>query len=98
MSQEMRSTREHVFRQREDNSNIYYKITIHFSLYSSLLVLYNFFFGYGLRFIWITLYFIKFHHFTSGLWQQGHKMGKIPFRQQKGCSRLFLTVIKNSKI
>ncbi len=32
------------------------KITTHFSLYSSVFILYNFFLGYGLRFIWITLY------------------------------------------
>ncbi len=35
--------REHVFQQREDNSDIYYKITTHFFLYSSVLILYTFF-------------------------------------------------------
>ncbi len=54
----LRGAREHVFRQWEDNLNIYYKITTHFSLYSSILILYKFFFGYGLHFIWIMLYVI----------------------------------------
>ncbi len=45
--------------------------------------------------------FLKLNQIPSFyLWfgPQGSKMGKIPFRQPKGCSNLFLTVIKNSKI